>query len=226
MKKIFKLLALLTTLATALSAQEEKPQIGFVRIVNAVSPGTGNARFVVDGRNLFEDGYQLGQMTGGYGVSVGSRKIEVEKDGVQKGTTQLSIGLGETITLIAFAERLPAKDLDEAPKWTIKLLRLKQENVERGYGLSLVSVCSPPETAVDLNLMGSGKNVRVAAKRLSITKAEIGKSRSEVVVKQGENTLTMVSLDSPGNYVVILFENAAGKTEAISFYDPKFVVAG
>jgi hypothetical protein len=226
MKKIFKALMLCAALVSSVSAQEETPQVAFVRIVNAVSPGVGNASFIVDGRNLYEDGYKLGQTTGGYGVAVGTRTIQVEKEGVQKGTTKLTLGLGETVTLIAFAERLPVEKENDPPKWTIKLLRLKQATVERGYGLSLVSVCGPSETVVELGLLSTGKAVRSAAKRLSITKVDIGNARGEVVVKSGGKNLTMVSPDSPGNYVVILYETAEGETEALSFYDPKFVVAG
>lgn len=225
MKKISKILVLLSALLVTVSAQE-KPQVAFVRIVNAVSPGTGNASFIVDGKNLYEEGYKLGQTTGGYGVAIGTRTIQVEKEGVQKGTTKLTLGLGETVTLIAFAERLPVEDENDPPKWTIKLLRLKQANVERGYGLSLVSVCSPPETVVELGVLSSGKTIRSAAKRLSITKVDIGSLRGEVMVKIGERNLTMVSPDSPGNYVVILYETVEGTTEALTFYDPKFVVAG
>ena len=39
-------------------------------------------------------------------------------------------------------------------------------------------------------------------------------------------TSTVVSPDGPGNYVVLLYQDPDGKTKALSFFDPKFVIAG
>jgi hypothetical protein len=224
MKTIFKSLVLLAAMCVPLAAQQ--PEIGFVRIVNAVSPGTGNASFLIDGRNLYADGYALGQTTGGYGVKAGNIDIEVRKQGVESGSTRINLGIGETMTVIAFAERLPAKKPDDPPKWVIKLLRLKQQEVERGYGVSLVSVCKPEEITLSLTVEGRDEPVRAFAKRLAISKVELGGKRGEIMVSLADRVLANISPDSPGNYVVILYENAEGTIEALSYYDPKFVIAG
>jgi hypothetical protein len=42
----------------------------------------------------------------------------------------------------------------------------------------------------------------------------------------GDKTIGNISPDSPGNYVVILYENADGEIQSLSYYDPKFVIAG
>ena len=64
MKTISNILAVLLAATGMLSAQNrERPEVGFVRIVNAVSPGTGKATFIVNGRNLYADGYALGSPT-------------------------------------------------------------------------------------------------------------------------------------------------------------------
>jgi hypothetical protein len=224
MKTIFKCIILSVACAAPLLAQ--KPEIGFVRIVNAVSPGIGKAMFLVDGRSLYADGYALGQTTGGYGIKSGNVEIEVRKEGVEKGNTRISLATGETMTVIAFAERLPAKKPDDPPKWAIKLLRLKQQDVERGYGVSMVSVCKQEEVAVDLTVEGREEPVRNFAKRLTISKVDLGGKRGEIMVTKDDRTLTNISPDSPGNYVVILYDSADGKIEALSYYDPKFVIAG
>jgi hypothetical protein len=224
MKTISKSLVLLAAACVPLFAQQ--PEIGFVRIVNAVSPGTGSASFLVDGRSLYADGYTLGQTTGGYGVKAGNIDIEVRKQGVESGSTRIKLGIGETMTVIAFAERLPAKKPDDPPQWVIKLLRLKQQQVERGYGVSLVSVCKPEEIALSLTVEGRDEPVRAFAKRLAISKVELGGKRGEIMVSLADRVLTNISPDSPGNYVVILYENDEGAIEGLSYYDPKFVVAG
>jgi hypothetical protein len=68
--------------------------------------------------------------------------------------------------------------------------------------------------------------VRAFAKRLAISKVELGGKRGEIMVSLADRVLTNISPDSPGNYVVILYENAEGAIEGLSYYDPKFVVAG
>lgn len=226
MKTIFKYLALIVVASGGLNGQNEQPQVGFIRIVNAVSPGVGNAKFVVEGRDLYPDGYKLGQTTGGYGVKAGSCSIEVVKEGLKKGTTKLQINVGETITLIAFAEKLPVEKPDDPPNWAIKLLRLKQKEVEKGFAMSIVSVCQADEIVLQLNHHSSGKQDKAIAKHLVVTSVDLGGMRSEVTINAGEKTLTTVSPDSRGNYVVIVYENAENQIEALYFFDPKFVVAG
>ena len=227
MKTISNILAVLLAATGMLSAQNrERPEVGFVRIVNAVSPGTGKATFIVNGRNLYPDGYALGQTTGGYGVKAGDLEIEVRKEGVQTGRTGVRLGMGETLTLIAFAERVPPKKEDDPPGWAVKLLRLKQQDVERGFGVSLVSVCRAEETAVDLVVEGRDQPERAFARRLKTAAVGLGRTRGEIMIRIGDRTIGNISPDSPGNYVVILYENADGEIQALSYYDPKFVIAG
>jgi hypothetical protein len=71
MKTLTRLLiaALLLVAPSLTHAQEDgPPQVGFIRIVNAVAPGLGLANVFVDGDDIFPKGYQLGQRTGGIGA--------------------------------------------------------------------------------------------------------------------------------------------------------------
>jgi hypothetical protein len=152
--------------------------------------------------------------------------VEVRKAGVGKGGTRIHLEAGETMTVIAYAERVATKNPDEPPKWELKLLRLKQQEAAGRYGLSLVSVRTAEETAVELAVTGRNKVEKAFAKRLTISKTDLGRVRGEVMVRLGARVLTIISPDSPGNYVVILYESAEGRVEALSYYDPKFVIAG
>ena len=232
MKMISNLRAVLAVFANflvlgqAVHAQQESPKFGFVRIVNAVCHGVGNAKFSLDGEDIYPTGYKLGQTSGGLSMKQGSHSITVSKEGVEKGTAKIDLVTGETTTVIAFAELVPARKKDDPPVWTIKLLRLKQREVEKGYGLTLVSVAKEPETNVQLAIQGKGAIEKSIVNRLGVTNVNLGEARGEVFVKVGDRILTTVSPDTPGNYVVVIYEGEDGKATAIYFYDPKFVIAG
>ncbi len=232
MKTISKLLASLGVIASFAAsgpqarAQQEPPGVGFVRIVNAVAPGEGKANIIIDGEDIFPKGYNLGQKTGGFGLTAGPHTISFRKSGVESGTTKITLSKGETLTLIGFAEKVAAEKPDDPPVWRTKLLHLKQSEPEHGYGLALVSLCPQDEIKVQTEVQGRPKPEMVYAKRLVVTRMNLGKSKKEVLLKAGGETVARVLPEDPGNYVVLLYEDAAGKVKALSFYDPKFVVAG
>jgi hypothetical protein len=229
MKTLSKLLlaaAALLAPPLALAQEDGPPRVGFIRIVNAVAPGEGNAKVLVDGEDIFPKGYILGQRTGGIGLAAGSHTIEVKRDGIQAGSTKISLATGETLTLIAFAERLPVEKLEDPPRWTIKILRLKQSDPERGFRMTLVSVCGKPEVKVQAAVAGKADIESTTVKRLAVSSIDLGRNRAEVMVKADDTIVTTVSPEDPGNYVVVLYEDPEGKTQALSFFDPKFVIAG
>lgn len=225
MRTISNILAAVLLLSSGATAQQV-PEMGFIRIVNAIAPGTGNARFLIDGEDLHAGGYALGQTTGGYPVARGARTIGVRKDGVGAGSTRVDLATGETMTVIAFAERAPERKPGEPPRWNVKLLRLKQQEHERGYGLSIVPVAAAAEIALEVRTPGKAGSHKLDAPRLRISKVDLGKQRADLEILAGGAPVTTISPDSRGNYVVILFEKADGSLGAVSYYDPKFVVAG
>lgn len=232
MKTISNLLVCLAAIASftgllpqAHAQKKEEPDVGFVRIVHAVAPGEGNANILIDGEDIFPKGYRLGQRTGGFGLKAGSHTISIKKAGVETGTTKLTLAKGETISLVGFAEKVPPVKEDDPPTWKTKILLLKQSDPERGYRLAMVSLC--PEEGVNVMAESLGKKPELMyAKRMTVVTTSLGDSKTEVVLKVAGETIAMVSPEDPGNYVVILYQDEAGKIKALSFYDPKFVVAG
>ena len=221
------LTCLLLTAAAPLSiAQSGSPEVGFVRIIHAVAAGSGKARFSVDGDDLFPKGYDLGQATGGIGLAAGSHEITISRSGAKPGTSRIQLQSGETITLIGFSEPIPKSTPTAQQTWKIRLLRLRQSSPESGYQLSLVSVCPEPETVVQTEIAGKSSRRQARVEPFHITTQPLGRSRAEVFVRSGPELLTTVSPDSPGNYVVVLYRDAGGQLRALSFFDPKFVVAG
>lgn len=213
-------------LGTATAQQQGPPEVGFVRIVHAVAAGDGKLTMLIDGEDIFPKGYDLGQRTGGFGLKAGAHAITIKKNGVETGTTKITLATGETLTLIGFSEKIPPKKEGDPPTWIVKILKLKQSDPERGYRMTLLSVCDKEEIAVSTEIAGKGTGEIAHVKRLSTTSVDLGRSKGEVFVKIGNEILTTVSSDDPGNYVVLLYQDMEGKTKALSFFDPKFVIAG
>jgi hypothetical protein len=229
MKMISKILAATLCLFGVISSANDKatsPEVGFLRIINAIAPGNGTTRVLIDGEELFPKGYQLGQRSGGIGLAAGPHTVTLQKNGVESGTTKFDLKSGETLSLIGFAEKIPATD-DHAPqRWTTKILRLKQSDPERGFRMTLLSVCDLDEVKVDAIIPGKSDITTAHVKRLATAAIDLGSTRSEAMVKVGGEIISTVSPDEPGNHVVVIYQDAEGKIRALTFFDPKFVIAG
>ena len=229
MKMISKILAATLCLFGVISSANGKatsPEVGFLRIINAIAPGNGTTRVLIDGEELFPKGYQLGQRSGGIGLAAGPHTVTLQKNGVESGTTKFDLKSGETLSLIGFAEKIPATDDHAPPRWTTKILKLKQSDPERGFRMTLLSVCDLDEVKVDAIIPGQKDITTAHVKRLTTAAIDLGNTRSEAMVKVGGEIITTVSPDEPGNHVVVIYQDAEGKIRALTFFDPKFVIAG
>jgi hypothetical protein len=208
-------------------AAQEAPKVGFLRLVNAVAPGTGNLHLKIDGEELYPKGYPMEARTGGFGLAAGSKKITVTKAGVEEGSTTLQLGVGETVTLVTFAEKLPAED-DKPERWAARILRLKQRDREKGYHLTVLSVCKEPELLFETEIQGREQPVGSSVKRLMTSTIDLGGAGGDTTVRLrgSEKILASFRPDDPGNYVMLLYDGEDGEVRAIYFYDPKFVIAG
>ena len=90
MKAISNILVLFMA-ASGMAFAQAKSGSGFLRIVNAVSAGTGRVAFAINGRDVYADGYALGQTTGEYGVKTGDLVITTRKTGVETGRTNIQL---------------------------------------------------------------------------------------------------------------------------------------
>lgn len=211
----------------AQAQDEEIPDFGFVRLVNVVAAGEGNTTYHLDGRNLYPKGYKFGQRTGGVAIKPGSPTLEVRKEGVEGGKTKLDVVKSQTTTLIAFSEELEVEEGDP-PAWKAKILKLKQKQVEKGFRLTVVSVCKQEEIPFMIATAARKAVEKPSVKRFRTTSLDLGDSRGDVEIRMSDakTQLCLFTPDSPGNYVVVFYNDAEGKIKAMSFYDPNFVVAG
>lgn len=226
-KSWLRLLAASLLCIASLSAQQERPKVGFLRLVNAVAPGTGNTHLKIDGEEMYPKGYTMGQRTGGIGLKEGNVKITVTKDGVEEGSTSVQLVDKETVTLIAYAEKVPAKD-DKPERWEARILRLKQRDVERGYRLTVLSVCNEAELLFEAEIQGRDKPEGASIKRLMTTTLDLGGAGGDINIRlrNSKDILASFRPDDPGNYVLLIYDDPDGKVKALYFYDPKFVIAG
>ncbi len=213
-------------LAGGLGAQEavDPAEIGFVRLICVAGAGTGNAKVSIDGSTMWPQGFKVGQRTGGIGLKRGTHKFSVTKEGCKKAEKSIMVKAGQTQTLVAYAE--PVRDEDgKITGWALKLARLSQHTPRKGMFMTVVSFCEEKELAIDIYEGVSDRKMKVVAPRLKAERLELGSGevRAEVSYK-GESLMTLKAEEN-GNYVVMVFEDGEKGKKAISFYDPKFVMA-
>lgn len=225
MKTIFNSLTLILSLALSspLARAEGESKHGFIRLADSVAPGTGALQMLIDGKSVNDEGYKLGDSTGGIKVPIGSHAIKFTREGAEDGNTKVSVLPNETTILIPFAERVPATDAKPA-FWAIRVLRLKQRDTEQGRSATFVSVSQSPELKVEMR-DPEGKWSSYFVKRLSVTQAPILYPRGYVPVKCAGTDLEPIPIASEGNYVMLLFDDENGKLKSLNFKDRKFLSA-
>ncbi|MDP0489614.1 MAG: hypothetical protein Q7Q71_01020 [Verrucomicrobiota bacterium JB023] len=222
MKSISSLILLLCLLASGSGhAQRDPATVCFVRLVNLVSPGEGNLKLKIDGDEPWPAGYRLGQRTGGFGLSAGTSQFVLSKEGCLSADRKISLPGGETITLAVYAE--PVEDEEGQLQWQIKVAKLTQQDPGDGYHLTVVSFCREAKIPLEV-APASDDSFAITVDRLKTTKVKFASSRERVAIVHDGDVIDVLKGRKAGNYVVMVFDAEEGK-DAVSFYDPKFVLA-
>lgn len=216
-------LSLLPAAATAQDKPAAARKVGFVRLVNTVAQGDKPLELLIDGESMNPDGYQLGDVTGGIGLAPGSHSVTVKREGVEPGTTRIDLVADSTVTLIPFAEKVPATD-DKPAHWTIRILRLKQMDPETARTATFVSVSQSPEHEVEIR-DPKGNWTKVTVKRLTIARSPILYPEGYVPLRMKSGKIPSIPVGEPGNYVVVLYDDASGVTKALNLQDYKYLSA-
>lgn len=208
-------------------AAEEKKEppkpVGFIRIANAVAPGTGTVKVSVDGKNVYPAGYKFAAVTGGIGLPPGSHTVKIEREGVKEGSTTVTVDKDQTVTLIPFAERVPATDQEPA-HFAVRILRLKQKEIQDGRSASFVSVSGQPEVMAELRAP-AGTWEKVFVKRLTIGQAKIFYPEGYAPIRVNGKDMDPIPIADVGNYVVVLYDDPDGNLHAVNFRDFKYLSA-
>jgi len=204
---------------------ETPVELGFVRLVNVVSQPEGATHFRIGEKDLAENGYRTGYISDGIGLEPGPHTITARHPGIPSSATQLEIKAGETLTVIAFSESIPAKKLGDPPTWRFRFLKLKQESVDAGNRFSFVSVSIQNEVKFQIR-RGEGKAEGFALERFSISQLDLGESDDGVHIFDKKKPLVSAVPESPSHSVVVIFDGPDGSLSALVFEDSEFSIAG
>lgn len=225
MKTISEYLLILTASVLPLMAQHESPSgpSGFIRVVNAVATGTGQTNVFIDGSDMRPRGYKLGDATGGIGLPAGSHKVTIKREGVDEGSVTVNLEKDQTVTLIPFAEQVPAND-QEPKHFEIRILRLKQRQPESGRTVTFVSVSAVPELKAEVS-DENGKWATTHVKRLAIAELPLNYTQGYAPAKVAGVPIKSIPIGGAGNYVIVLYDDPKGKVQSLYFRDFKFLSA-
>ncbi len=214
--------ALLAMAATASGQDSPAGPFGFIRMLHAVSAGSGSLEFLIDGNAVRPDGYQLGNVTGGIALKPGAHAVKFRRQGVKEGSTQVRVAANETTIVIAYAEEIPAAGTQPA-QWEIHVLRLKQHQSEHGRSASFVSVSRHPELTLEIRQAPRKQWQPVTVQRLAIARTEILQARGYLPVRCQGQSLAALSVAASGNFVSVLYDDSNGNLRSVVFQDYKYL---
>lgn len=224
MKVIFRLF--LIFLIPVLNAQEPPPNMGFVRFMNLVDAGEGQTKLRINGKDIWEPGYRLGQKTGALPYANGTLKVIVTKEGCIEAEREVVVEKGRSQTIVAFAEEVFDKE-GVSLGWGIKLARLGQHTPEKGLVVTFVSFCK--EDALDLEIDEAQSNkqfTQTVYKRKTARLKLVDKGRVRASVTCNGERIGSIKVDGQGNYVAMIYEGDDGKRKMKVFFDPSFMISG
>jgi hypothetical protein len=205
-------------------AQNPDPNIGprgFIRLLNVVAVGTGKLDFLIDGVVVRDEGYMLGDVTGGIPRKPGSYTMKFSRDGVEPGETKLLVIKDETVTLIPFAEYIPATE-DKEAYWTIRILRLKQSENKEKSTATVVNLTRKEEVNIQIQRPDETW-IPLSVKRLDLQRVPILQRAGYVPLKTEAGDLKPLSVGTSGNFVSVLYEDAERVIRSQNFQDLKYL---
>ena len=194
---------------------------GFIRLMNAVAVGSDKLDFSIDGDSVRDEGYELGNVTGGIPRKPGSYKITFRRSGVESGETKINVIKDETMTLIPFAEYVPATDKMKE-RWVIRVLKLKQSENREKSTATVINLTRKPDLRVKIQQPDESW-VTLSVKRLNLERTPILQRGGYVSMKTESGDLKPLSVGGSGNFVSVVYEDANGMICSQNFQDFKYL---
>lgn len=203
--------------------REVDPNVGFLRIVSLVAAGEGKMGLRMDGKNHWGEGFQLGDRTGGFKRKAGTVEFILSKEGCQTAKKSIDVVRGRTMTLVCYSDPI-RDDLGQIVDWELKMSTLSQQEEPGGLFFTIISFLEADEVVLKVEDSNSEKVQSIVAKKRKATRVQVKPGLVNVKISHKDEVIKNLTTDRRGNYVVMFYPDAEGKTESVTFYDRKFVI--
>lgn len=209
--KTTKLFAALACIAE-LSFGQGAAQPGHFRFVNAAGLA-GKISLTIDALKLKPEGFGAGETTGSIGILPGAKQFMVASAEAGTATATLSVQPNSSSTMIAYC-KVTTEPGTNKPKKAMQLLERVNPPISNGKHFQLLYVSSQP--AVDAVVNGTPR--RLNAMR-EINEQEL--PGAAIKVEQAGKVVVVFDAPQAGNFLVLLYDDAAGKLAGVVLPDYK-----
>ena len=188
------------------------PQPGHFRFVNAAGL-VGKISLTIDALKLKPEGFASGETTGSIGILAGSKQFTVASAEAGTATVTFTVQPNSFTTMIAYC-KVTVDPRTNTAKKALQLLERANPPVSNGKHFQLLYASSQP--AVDVVVNGSPKRIN-AMRELNEQELPGGNIKVEQAGKG------VVAFDAPqaGNFLVLLYDDSAGKLAGVVVPDYK-----
>jgi hypothetical protein len=199
------------------SEEAKPPAEGFIRLFNAVSQGTGKLDCCVDGVSVREEGYQLGDVTGGIALAAKSHLVEIRREGLKKAEIKVTLVADQTVILVFFETWVPATDTTQA-RWKIGVLPLHPIRSELDGKLTLITVSKLPGLILGIS-QGKRSWKSQPLDRLATVRHAVVQQQGDLVVQAAGREFGSISVVAASQTIAVIYDDLEGKIQMKSFID-------
>ena len=213
------LLPILLLLPTVWLHAQNAPAVGFLRFVNTVTL-EGRLDIALDGQSLRKAGFRAGDMTGGFGLAEGSHPFILKHPACEPMEKEMAVAPGTTTTYFVTWEETKGKGKKENEIIRrLKFVELQGRQNDRKSGIDLVSMCRQPllqfRLAFNNRPIGDARYLKPGQCESSPIPGP-----GEIRVAAGDTLVSVFTLEEPGHWCIVVFDDPAAKGTVRAVYFP------
>src|SRR3954451_15941854 len=202
--------ALLGLVTATLGQVASEP--GNFRFANAAGL-TGKVLLMIDTVKPKPEGFAAGETTGSIGMLTGAHRFTASNAEAGSASATLNLQPGASTTMIAYCQ-IAVDPRTNAPKKALQLLQRANPPVNGGKHFQLLYLSNKPTADVVMN----GAPAQLGAMR-EVNGGEL--PGGKIKIEQAGKTVVTFTAPQPGNFLVILYDDAAGKLAGVVLPDYK-----
>ena len=188
------------------------PEVGNFRFADAAGL-TGKISLMVDTSKLKPAGFAPGDTTGAIGIQPGSHRFTVASTEAGSASAMIPLRANTSTTVIAYCG-LGIDPQTHQPKKVLQLLQRANPPPNGGRHFQLLYVSSQP--GVDINLNGAPTQVK-SMQEMNAAELPAG----SISVSQAGKSIVNFTAPQAGNFLVVLYDTAAGPLAGLVLPDYK-----